>query len=142
MTHATGEFTPGLGDELSVRTLPTFFGVLELLLTAGVTAVAEAAFQDHVWRPRLAPLQALADIRIVRCTVDREVAWERIQRRRSEDPRRRAHPDSHYLAHHATLHTGFNRVTMPVPSMDVDTSDGYHPTLTEIVAFVNQRIDR
>jgi hypothetical protein len=32
-----------------------FFGVLDLLLRAGVTTVAEAAFQDHVWRPRLTP---------------------------------------------------------------------------------------
>lgn len=48
--HASG---PALGDALTMRTLPTFFSVLELLLRAGVTTVAEAAFQDHVWRPRL-----------------------------------------------------------------------------------------
>ena len=29
-----------------MRTLPVFFGVLELLLRAGVTTVAEAAFQE------------------------------------------------------------------------------------------------
>ena len=50
MVHATPGFVPGASDELTMRTLPAFFGVLELLLTAGVTTVAEAAFQDRVSR--------------------------------------------------------------------------------------------
>jgi predicted kinase len=59
----------------------TTLGVLELLLTAGVTTVAEAAFQDHVWRPRLEPLRRLARIRIVHCMVAGDVAFERSLRR-------------------------------------------------------------
>jgi hypothetical protein len=58
------------GDELTARTLPVFFAVLDVLLRAGVTTVAEAAFHDHVWRPRLEPLRELAQLRIVNCTVD------------------------------------------------------------------------
>ncbi|GAA2706369.1 hypothetical protein ACFY2R_27710 [Micromonospora olivasterospora] len=50
MVHA-GDFTAAPSDELTLRTLPTFFTVLQLLLTAGVTTVAEAAFQDRLWRP-------------------------------------------------------------------------------------------
>jgi predicted kinase len=49
MVHATPGFEPEPGDELTKRTLPTFFGVLELLLNAGVTTVAEAAFRDRLW---------------------------------------------------------------------------------------------
>ena len=48
MVHASPGFVPATGDELTRRTLPVFFGVLELLLRAGVTTVAEAAFQDKV----------------------------------------------------------------------------------------------
>jgi predicted kinase len=59
MALAAPGFTPGEGDELTVRALPVFFGVLRLLLEAGVTTVAEAAFQDRVWRPRLEPLAAI-----------------------------------------------------------------------------------
>src|SRR6266478_1601957 len=59
MAHADPGFTPGEGDELSLRTLTVFFGVLRLLLEAGVTTVAEAAFQDRVWHPRLEPLLPL-----------------------------------------------------------------------------------
>jgi predicted kinase len=53
MAHATPGFT---GDELTRRTFPVFFAVLDLLLRSGVTTVAEAAFQDHLRRwPRPRP---------------------------------------------------------------------------------------
>jgi predicted kinase len=139
MVHATGEFTPAPGDELTMRTLPTFFGVLELLLRAGVTTVAEAAFQDRVWRPRLEPLRALADLRIVHCVVDADTAGTRIRQRREDNPLRRVHLDSEWLADQVAGHAGFDRVAVDAPSLDVDTTDGYHPALPEIVSFVNAR---
>lgn len=63
MVHASPGFVPGPGDELTVRALPVFFSVLELLLRGDVTIVAEAAFHDRVWRPRLEPFQGLARLR-------------------------------------------------------------------------------
>jgi predicted kinase len=74
MAQATPCFAPAPGDELTLRTLLVFFGVLEPLLRAGVTVVAVAAFQDRIWRPRLEPLRSLARFRIVHCTVAAEVA--------------------------------------------------------------------
>lgn len=64
MAHNTTGCAPGPGDEVTARTNPTSFAVLELLLRAGVTTVAEAAFQDRVWRPGLEPLRHPARIRI------------------------------------------------------------------------------
>jgi predicted kinase len=69
MVQNTPDFVAAKGDELTVRTLPVFFGVLDLLVRAGVTTVAEAAFQDRVWRPRLEPFRGLARIRIVHAVV-------------------------------------------------------------------------
>src|SRR5260370_31553822 len=93
MVHATPGFVADPGDELTMRTLPVFFGVLELLLRAGVTTLAEAAFQDRVWRPGLQPLLGLARLRIVHCMVDTDVAFERSLRRREKNPLRLAHAD-------------------------------------------------
>src|SRR5438445_11791168 len=93
MVHATPGFVARPGDELTMRTLPVFFGVLELLLSAGVTTVAEAAFQDRIWRPRLEPFREVAALRIVHCLVEVETALLRIRRRWQEDPCRRAHAD-------------------------------------------------
>jgi predicted kinase len=138
MVHATGEFTAGPGDELTMRTLPTFFGVLELLLRAGVTAVAEAAFQDRVWRPRLEPFREVAALRIVHCLVDADTALLRVRRRWQEDQRRQAHADVQDVAERVAGHTGFDRVAVDAPWLEVDTTDGYRPGLAEIVALVNR----
>jgi predicted kinase len=137
MVHANPGFVPATGDELTRRTLPVFFGVLELLLRAGVTTVAEAAFQDKVWRPRLEPLTGLAQFRIVHCTVDAAVAFERNRRRLRDTPSRRAHADPRDPAEHAATHRAFDRVSIDAPHLEVDTTDGYHPGLEEIAAFVN-----
>jgi predicted kinase len=133
-------FVPGPSDELTKRTLTTFFDVLELLLRAGTTVVAEAAFQDKVWRPRLEPLTGLADIRIVHCVVDASVAYTRRLRRLKEEPRRAAHADHDSLRggfeHVKERHESFVPVSLPVPSITVDTTNGYDPGLPDIVDFV------
>jgi predicted kinase len=135
MVHATPGFVPGPGDELTTRTLPVFFDVLELLLRAGVTAVAEAAFQDRVWRPGLERLQSLARIRIVHCLVGTDVALQRRLRRAEVNPSRRAHADPR--RGEPVAHAAFDRVSVDAPWIEVDTTDGYSPGLREIVAFVN-----
>ena len=118
-----------------------FFAVLELLLRSGVTTVAEAAFQDHVWRPRLEPLNSLARIRVIHCTVAASVAFARIQRRASHDPFRRVHadpgPDD---AEREAAHRAFRRVSVGGPELEVDTSDGYQPSFGQILSFVNEGI--
>jgi len=138
MAYGSPEFAPSPGDELTVRTLPVFFGVLELLVRAGVTTVAEAAFQDHVWRPRLAPLRDLAHLRIVHCIVDTDVAVQRMMRRREEHPLRRVHADPRpeEAESYAEQREAFRRVSLDAPWIEVDTTDGYKPGLAEIVAFV------
>jgi predicted kinase len=139
MVHATPGFTPGTGDELTMRTLPAFFGVVELLLIAGATTVAEAAFQDRVWRPHLEPLRNLARIRLVHCTVDAEVAFGRIVDRRDGNPARRAHADPGLRdeADYVRRHHAFDRVSIVAPWIEVDTTDGYRPGLGHIVGFIN-----
>src|ERR1700744_6375503 len=129
MAHATPGFVPGPGDDLTMRTLPAFFGVLELLLTAGVTTVAEAAFQDRIWRPRLAPLLPLARLRIVHCTVDPETAFQRIVRRREASSTRAAHesPGPDDAVHYIRWHLAFDRVSLDAPQIEVDTTSGYRP---------------
>jgi len=138
MVHATPGFAPSPGDPLTMRTLTTFFEVLGLLLRAGVTVVAEAAFQDRVWRPRLEPLTGLAELRVVRCSVGTTVAHGRIARRTGEHATRGAHDDGELLRRLACgedLFAGFVPIRMDVPTLDVDTTDGYDPGLPDIVTF-------
>jgi predicted kinase len=139
MVHASPDVVPRDRDELSMRTLPTFFGVLDLLLRTGVTAVAEAAFQDRLWRPGLEPLRSIAQIRIVHCVVGADDALARAQRRWAVNPLRRAHggQPSADAGAHARSHRAFDRVSVDAPWIEVDTTDGYNPGLAEVVAFIN-----
>lgn len=132
MVLATPGFEPSESDELTLRTLPTFFGVLRVLLEAGVTTVAEAAFQDRIWRPNLEPLTQVADVRIVQCAADDAVARERVGLRGASEPTRRAHADAQA---HRLMGPGFVRLAMDVPEIRVDTTDGYVPGLDAIVEF-------
>src|SRR5215216_3975831 len=141
LVHAQGgEFQAAAGDPLTQRTLPLFFEVLRLLLGAGVTVVAEAAFQDRLWRPGLEPLAELARLRIVQCNVDAVVAHERHEHRLAAGGRK-AHAKmiGNELDKWRDAYESFDRLSLAAPSIDVDTTDGYAPDLAEIVAFVNRR---
>ena len=129
MLHAHGAaFTAAPGDELTRRTFPLFFATLRVLLDGGVTVVAEAAFQDRLWRMGLEPLLPLADVRVIRCVVTDDVA----RRRRLERGHRPAH--SHADAD-VVPPSAFQGITIAVPSLIVDTTDGYRPSLEEIARF-------
>ncbi|MFV2198649.1 AAA family ATPase [Nocardiopsis sp. LOL_012] len=138
MVHARPGFAPTPGDPLDFRALDAFFGVLRLLLESGTTVVAEAAFQDQLWRPGLEPLTGLARIRVVRCRVDAGTARARIGRRAGESPLRSAHADRDLLR---SLERGESSldawvpISLDVPAIEVDTSDGYRPGLDEVVPF-------
>jgi predicted kinase len=120
-----------------MRTLATFFDVVGLLIGRGSTVVAEAAFQDRVWRPGLSPFLGLADVRIVHCTVAADVAHARISDRATGNPLRKAHEDGHRSADTWRRgHDAFDPVSLPVPNLTVDTTDGYHPGLPDILTFL------
>jgi predicted kinase len=137
MAHAEPGLAPEPGDALSARALPTFFGVLELLLAAEVTTVAEAAFQDRLWRPGLTPLLALARLRIVHYMADAGVAFERMARRRTQGPASAAHADPGPADGYARRYSAFDRVSLGVPQIEVDTTSGCQPGIAQILAFIN-----
>ena len=143
MVHSSSGFVASEGDELTKRTLPVFFGVLGLLVRSGVTTVAEAAFQDHVWRAGLDPLLEVADLRIVQCIAPAEVAFRRARERAVREPVRRAHadpgPDSD-PADFARRYAAFARLHADAPAIDVDTTDGYRPSVAAITEFVRSAL--
>jgi predicted kinase len=132
MVHAVGaDFEAAPGDPLTQRATSAFFATVGMLHEAGVTVVAEAAFQGHVWRAGLDPLNAVAQTRIVRCRVDPVIGRQRTAGR----PRRQAHADTS-VVEDAGYYDRFVPISLPVPTIDVETSDGYDPAFERIVAFV------
>jgi predicted kinase len=136
MVHAHGDgFEATTSDPLTRRTFPLFFDCVRLLLEGGVTVVAEAAFQHRLWSQGLAPLLDLAELRIVRCATDDATMLERRRKRFAEVATRSAHADSDVMQ----VAQAWDAIHLELPTLDVDTTDGYAPGLDRIAAFVNQR---
>lgn len=141
MVHATPGYKPELSDPLAMRTYTTFFEVLRVLLSAGVTVVAEAAFQDKLWRPGLEPLTDLAEFRIIHSVVDAAVRRDRMERRLALEPGRAAHADHSHLQNvtaQGPAPDDFVPIALTVPEIHVDTTDGYDPGIKDVVAFINR----
>jgi predicted kinase len=142
LAYAEDDYTPAPGDALSYRTLDAFFGTVRFLVDSRVSLVAEASFQHGLWEPGLTPLLESARIRIVHCGTDPAVAWQRIVQRAAESPARRAVHGDHYVSEpfetFKLRFESFDPVALPVPSMQIDTTNGYEPSAEEIVAFVNR----
>ncbi|MGW7278528.1 AAA family ATPase [Streptomyces sp. NPDC054844] len=139
MVMATSGYRSARSDPLNSLTLETFFGVLTVLLRARVTVVAEAAYQDRLWRPNLEPLADLAHLRVIRCTAPAAIARDRIAQRAAENPHRAAHDDRELLE---ALTQGdhslesFVPISLDVPTKVVDTSSVCAPSIEDIAAFV------
>ena len=125
-------FVPAPSDALTLRTYDLFFATIRLFLQHGVTHVAEAAFQHPAWVRGLEPLLPLADLRIIRCHVDPDVARQRALRRAREQPGRAAHDD----ATHFAVTQPFVPLSLAVPTFDLDTSEGFVTDLGPLLALV------
>ncbi|MFD7554232.1 AAA family ATPase [Streptomyces sp. NPDC059835] len=132
---------PNGDDPLNMPALEAFFATVTVLLRAGTSVVAEAAFQDRLWRPGLEPLVKIADLRIIRCTTPALTITQRITDRAQRDSHRVAHGDKALLA---DMEAGvydpdqFVPISLDVPNLMVDSSDGYEPGMAEILKFLLQ----
>ena len=144
LVHATGSLGEP-GGEAQQRATDAFFDTLTVLLARGVTVVAEAAFQHHVWAPRLEALRASARVRIVVCEVPPEVARVRHVERGLADPLREQFHHDHVVR---VARAGGDWRALPIgayepphsdfPTLVVDTTDRYRPAFEEIVAFAQR----
>jgi predicted kinase len=123
------------GGDIQLYATETFFAALELLLDRGVTVVAEAAFQHKVWEWRLKPLLSVARVRIVLCELDPERALVRRIARGQADPQRAwFHPNEAAYNRTGGM-VSYDPPRLEVPTLRVDTSDGYSPAFEAILEF-------
>lgn len=135
MVFSTPGFVPTTSDPLTRRTYGLFFATIRSWLEAGVSLVAEAAFQDRLWRQGLDPLDGLAELRIIRCHVSPEIAEARATARMASQASRAAHADADQIARAPS----FTAISIDAATLDVDTSDLYDPDLDAIAAFATRR---
>jgi predicted kinase len=128
-TYAGGAEPPNEAPKLAFA---AFFDTISLLLSNRVNLVSEAAFQDLRWRIGIEPLLPVADVRIVHCVIDTDLARDRVIQRRKQEGR--SDPD---LGPDSAIVRPFEPLALPVRTLKVSTVDGYDPQLADIVAFLH-----
>jgi predicted kinase len=118
-----------------------FFHLVEEYLRGRVSVVIEAAFQHHVWEPRLARIREMAQIQIVLCIISDEVAFQRPIDRGLADPEREFYHGDNRVVHYRK--TGevlspapYEPLRIKVNTIEVRTDDGYSPPLDQIVSLI------
>jgi predicted kinase len=129
-----------LGKDINQGIYSTFFEILEFLLSKQITLVAEAAFQHRLWAPPLERLSQISQIKIIVCTVAPHLARSRFIQRGLSDPNRlRFHGDQGARAAQQGIELplgNYDPPLLPIPTLEVDTSDGYCPSLDDIELFL------
>lgn len=115
-----------------------FFDIVYQYLAGKVSVIIEAAFQHHVWEPRMPRILELSHPFLIICTVDEEIAAERHLQRGLADPKRGFyHEDKRVSLYQATGEIGTPRPyvapNFDMPTLHVSTENDYSPTLDEIV---------
>jgi len=77
-----------LSQEVNGIVSKIFFETVENLLSQGVSVVIEAAFQHRIWEFNLMKLKGLAQLNLLICKVDDELAHERYLQRGLKDESR------------------------------------------------------
>lgn len=119
----------------------TFFETIDLLLSKGISIIAEAAFQDKLWKPKLVNFSEKAAIKILICKTNPELIKSRFTNRFLNDPdRKKYHGDPSLSQGQSTsLVENYKPVNMNTPTLQVDTTNDYHPSIEEIVNFIKEK---
>ena len=114
-----------------------FFDLIELLADHYISIVVESAFQHKLWAPRYEALSGKTAIKLIVCKTGNATANKRFMDRKAKDPLREYYHGDNVVLNENDEYE-YNPPQFPVPVLDVDTTDGYKPSLEEIVLFIKQ----
>ncbi|MBV9242950.1 MAG: AAA family ATPase [Acidobacteria bacterium] len=130
-----------LPSDANLKVTDLFVHLVEEYLRGFVSVVIEAAFQHQVWESRLDAIREAADVRVVLCTVSDEAAFRRPIDRGLADPEREFYHGDNRVVHfrktgEILTPADYEPIQIDVPTISVNTEDGYAPPLGHIVEFI------
>lgn len=125
------------GNALNLYIYNRFFELIKASLYLGKPVIAEAAFQQPLWEPKLPELTHRSNIAVVQCKVNPIVAKERYFRRLQEQPERRLVHGDHEPQNTKMLSTDYHYFSLPSRTLAVDSSSGeFNPGVETILRFI------
>jgi predicted kinase len=115
----------------------TLYLVAQQLLEARIGVILESNFRRGVSETELQALLAWSDAGLIHCTATPEVVQRRYAERHDRGERHPAHLDADRAAALADdLAAGrFEPLDLPIPTLMVDTTDGWRPSYEEVRDF-------
>jgi len=114
------------------------FAVAHELLGSGVSLILEAPFIRGVSDADIEALIDISTAAFVVCTPRPEIVVDRYRRRAINRARYRGHMDQ--VRPEMVRPPSFEEPDLGVPRLRVDTSDGYQPSLPEIVSWLSETL--
>lgn len=143
-----------LSDGLGVRgleaskalgrpTFAVFYAVLAELLRGRISLIAEANYRRALSVVELRPLVAMARTVQIFCEAPPEICVQRVIERLDRGERHPIHADRERLTEIADNRTGdgwdgYGPLDLGVPTLIVDTVNGYCPDYADIVGFIRK----
>lgn len=130
-------------EALTLAAVGLFYSLAEELARARVGMVLDQAYRRGLAEDQLRPLLASCRTVIIHCVVPRVVSVERYISRYERGARHTAHFDGDRIAlfRSGKLQIDWSLsepLDLDVPTLRVNTVDGYKPAFEEIVAFVKR----
>lgn len=133
-----GAFGRAESTRIGAQAIMLVFEVAREVLTAGQSCIIEANFLPDLAPADLGPLKPLADLRQVHCSIPDDQVIERYRARAEEGDRHPVHADTEALDDLVKrIAQGAGQpLPLDVPLLQVDSTDGFRPSLSEIIAFL------
>jgi predicted kinase len=137
--EAIGDVIPAADREASRQlgraTYRVLYMLAERLIEAGSGLVLESNFARNQAETSLAPLVARTRATLVQCDIPDDLAIQRYRERARLGVRHVVHKDDAVLeAWSRGEQSDHSALDLGIPVLHVDTSDGYRPSLAEVIA--------
>jgi dephospho-CoA kinase len=143
LLNTTVSFNEPDADSTNLQAYEAFFQLIEDYISKNISLIVEAAFQHKNWEPKLRLLSGKADIKVLVCKTDSDIANRRYKERYLDDSnRQKYHGDKSNFDNEklsALFTENYEQLNMNFPMLEIETTDGYSPTIEKIVAFLSAK---
>jgi len=134
--HTLGQSHDELPEDANRIATDIFFDTLMGLISNNVSVIAEAAFQHQIWSTMLEPFMSKAQVYLILCKFDENIALKRFVQRGLDNPLREYfHGDKGIDLARKGLRLDISSYEEPridVPTFNVDASREYTPSIEEL----------